>query len=90
MRVRSELARRQGRAGRPSWLAALTGKIVELIDESRCGIVVRTGDSEGLLAAISRLRDDVALREEYGRNARKYFEQKYGKHIALAAWSAIL
>jgi glycosyltransferase involved in cell wall biosynthesis len=78
-------------AGRPTiFVGGTDGEIADLVNESRCGIAVRAGDSEGLLAAISQLRDDVALREEYGRNARRIFGQRFDKHIALAAWGAIL
>jgi len=78
-------------AGRPSiFVGSTEGEIAGLINEFKCGTVVRTGDVEGLSAAIARFRDDSALRQEYGRNARTIFEQKFDKHIALAAWSAVL
>ena len=78
-------------AGRPSiFVGSTEGEIAGLINEFKCGTVVRTGDVEGLSAAIARFRDESALRQEYGRNARTIFEQKFHKHIALAAWSAVL
>jgi len=78
-------------AGRPSlFVGSADGEIARIINESSCGIVVRTGDIEGLATAIRTLRNDPATCRNYGKNARRVFERRYDKHLALAAWSKVL
>lgn len=51
-------------------VATRTGGIPEVIRENETGLLVPVGQPTSLAAAIDRLIDDPALREEYGRTAR--------------------
>jgi glycosyltransferase involved in cell wall biosynthesis len=78
-------------AGRPAiFVGSEDGEIARVINESRCGIVVRAGDVEGLAAAIKQLKNDPVLRRGYGESARQTFEQQFNKRHALEAWTGIL
>lgn len=48
---------------------------VELIRKANCGFTVDAGDYEGLSEAILRLYRDRTLRENMGKNGRKYVEE---------------
>lgn len=78
-------------AGRPSlFVGSTTGEIAQIVNESRCGVVVQTGDVERLAAAINNLKSDPAQCLDYGANARRVFEERYDRRIALAAWNKVL
>lgn len=55
-----------------------------------CGVSVRTGDVDGLAAAVTRLRTDEAWRSELGRRSRKAFEEAYCDRAALPLWDEVL
>jgi glycosyltransferase involved in cell wall biosynthesis len=78
-------------AGRPTvFVGSTSGEIAQLLVDYQCGIAVQTGDVQGLTAAITRLRSDAMLRRKYGENARRVFEERFDRRIALAAWSEVL
>jgi glycosyltransferase involved in cell wall biosynthesis len=78
-------------AGRPTvFVGSTSGEIAQLVVDYQCGIAVRTGDIQGLAAAIRQLRTDEILRQKYGENAHRVFEERFERRIALAAWSEIL
>jgi len=49
--------------------------------EENCGLVVDANNIEEIREAIIKLRDNPALCQELGANARRAYEQKYGWHI---------
>jgi glycosyltransferase involved in cell wall biosynthesis len=51
--------------------------IGDVLVKSGSGIWVRSGDSDGFVAAIDRLSADEALRHEMGRKGRAYLEEHY-------------
>jgi glycosyltransferase involved in cell wall biosynthesis len=51
------------------------------VSEENCGLVTDANNIEEIGEAIIKLRDNPALCEELGANARKAYEQKYGWHI---------
>jgi len=51
------------------------------VSQENCGLVVDANNIEEIREAIIKLRDNPALCEELGANARKAYEQKYGWHI---------
>ena len=61
-----------------------------VVREAECGICVQQGDVEGLAQAITALRDDSALRERMGANARRVFEESYDKAIAVEQWRRLI
>ena len=58
--------------GRPVIATDAVGAVAGgLVQDGRNGLVVPAGDADALAAAIDRLRDDVALRERLGAQARE-------------------
>lgn len=69
-------------AGKPI-IAAIDGGASEIINESKCGIVVPSGDSKKLAKAMD---DFIENREKYsdcGKNAIKYFEKNFEKKVII-------
>ena len=66
------------------------GEIGAEIRAADCGRCVRQGDVDGLVAAIRALHDDAPLRERMGHNARRVFDERYNKPIAIEKWRALL
>jgi glycosyltransferase involved in cell wall biosynthesis len=72
-------------------VSTTSGAIPEIIEDGVSGILVPPGDVAALAAAMARLADDVRLRAELGKNARKRVEQRFdvkrniGKYVALFA-----
>jgi glycosyltransferase involved in cell wall biosynthesis len=70
-------------------LVPAESEIAYIVKEENCGIVVKPGDSAGLLNAINVLKSNEELRVLLGSNGRKAFENKYtstiiaGKYLAL-------
>lgn len=48
------------------------GATLDIVQEGHTGLLVKPGDVQGLVSAITRLLDDPALRESLGRNAWEY------------------
>jgi glycosyltransferase involved in cell wall biosynthesis len=77
--------------GRPTiFIGDPEGEIGSVVREARCGMCVQQGDGEGLAQAITTLRDDSALRERMGANARRVFEERYDRAIAVEEWRRLL
>lgn len=55
-----------------------------------CGVSVRNGDAAGLAAAVRRLRDDAAWRDELCAAARRAFDGAYCDRATLPLWDAVL
>lgn len=53
------------------------GAIPEIIEDGVSGLIVPSRDEQALAAAIRRLLDDPALREELGINARRRIEERF-------------
>ena len=66
------------------------GEIGSVVREADCGICVKQGDVAGLVEAIMALRDDRQLRERMGNNARRMFEERYERAIAVGQWRRLL
>jgi glycosyltransferase involved in cell wall biosynthesis len=67
-------------------VATRTTGQTDVITDGENGLVVAPGDVAGWRLAITRLRDDDALRERLGRNARRWVEE----NAALDRWAARL
>ena len=77
--------------GRPTiFIGDPEGEIGSVVREAECGICVQQGDAEGLAQAITTLRDDPALRERMGANARRVFEERYDRRITVERWRRLL
>ena len=67
-------------------IATRTAGQTDVIQDGLTGLMVAPGDAEGWRAAITRLRDDAALRERLGRAARRWVEE----HATLDRWAGRL
>jgi glycosyltransferase involved in cell wall biosynthesis len=77
--------------GRPAiFIGDPEGEIGSVVREAECGMRVKQGDGARLAQAIMTLRDDLALRERMGANARRVFEERYDKAIAVEEWRRLL
>ena len=65
------------------------GEIGTVVREAGCGLCVGQGDVAGLVDAIRRLKEDPALCERMGRNARRVLEERFDRRVASAAWQAL-
>jgi glycosyltransferase involved in cell wall biosynthesis len=78
-------------AGRPTiFIGDPDGEIGSEIRAADCGQCVVPGDAEGLVAAIQRLRRDRELLARQGSNARRLFDEKFDKPIAVEKWRSLL
>ena len=79
------------RVGRPLvFVGPKTGEIPDAIAAGKCGVVIEPGDGKGLAAAILRLKEDKALREEMGRNAKALFEREYTREKVTAKFIELI
>jgi len=62
----------------------------EAIGRFGCGVSIRSDDAEGLAAAVRRLRDDHAWRDELSANARRAFDEAYCDAATLPRWDTVL
>ncbi len=69
---------------------ALSSDAARIITESRCGIAVPPDDPAPLVAALRRLSEDRALRENFARGARRGAESLFSRRKALGAYEALL
>lgn len=77
--------------GRPTiFIGDPEGEIGSIVREARCGLCVEQGDSPALAAAITTLRENPALRDEMGRNARRLLEERFDMPLAVATWRSLL
>jgi hypothetical protein len=78
-------------AGRPTlFIGALDGEIARVVREADAGEAVAPGDADGLVRVLRRLQQDEAARELMGRNARRVFDERFRRSLALAAWDDVL
>jgi glycosyltransferase involved in cell wall biosynthesis len=78
-------------AGRPVIaLVPANSEIAYLVREENCGLVVNPDDLDGLINAISFLKDNDDIRRQMGQNGRKAFEKKYTARIAAKEYKKIL
>jgi glycosyltransferase involved in cell wall biosynthesis len=55
-----------------------------------CGVSLRNGDVDGLVAATQRLRDEPEHREELSAAARRAFDAAYNDAVTLPRFDAII
>jgi len=78
-------------AARPAiFIGSTKGEIARLVEETKCGITVESGDSEGLLSGIVDLAKNPALMRSMGARGRLAFEEQWDKRHALAKWQAVI
>jgi glycosyltransferase involved in cell wall biosynthesis len=62
----------------------------EAIERYGCGVSVRHGDTDALVDAIRRLRQDPILADAFARNARTAFEAAYSDERAMPPFDELL
>ncbi|MCX5700702.1 MAG: glycosyltransferase family 4 protein [Candidatus Omnitrophica bacterium] len=73
------LALMEAMASGLSVVGSNVGGIKTLIEHGRNGLLVEPADSQGLACAISKLLDDVSLRERLGIEARKFIQNNFSQ-----------
>jgi len=78
-------------SGRPLiFIGTPESEIGSMLNSEGCGMVVRSGDAEGLAAAIAQLRTISESRTDMGERSRALYEKKFARKPALAAWTGLL
>lgn len=72
-----------GAVGRPVITTEAAG-CSELIEHGVNGYLVKSSSPDAVASAISRLRDDFALRERIGKNARRIVEERFSSQLVIA------
>lgn len=72
------------------YLGPLGSNVDDAIERFGCGVSLRTGDVEALVAVIRRLRDDPVWRHRLASAARRAFEEAYCDRATLPQWDAII
>jgi len=55
-----------------------------IVSKSRAGVVVQSGDIDGVAEAIKKLVLNPDLRREMGKHARQYYEKNFGRDISVS------
>lgn len=76
-------------SGRPVVLVA-EGESAEIVRASDCGVVVRPGDTAGLVAAIRQIRTDPARASLMGRNGRNAAVKNFDRNVIARNFGAYL
>jgi len=63
--------------GKPVLVNSEALPVAQTVKEENCGLIIPYGDIQGIKAAIQKLKEDVNLRMNMGRNGRKAFEREY-------------
>lgn len=77
--------------GRPLiFIGARDGELARIIEEHRCGIVVASGDTAGLAAAIRHLAEHPEEAQAMGARGRALYLARFAAEHAFAAWERVL
>lgn len=78
-------------AGRPTiFIGSSDCEIAMHVQEAESGVVVSAGDSRALADEIVRLARSPELVRELGANARRDFERKFDRKLAVQSWIKLL
>lgn len=77
--------------GRPTvFIGHPSSELARVLTENECGLAVRQGDVDGLVAALTRLKNDRALCRRMGENARRSMKDVYDQTASCEAWRRLL
>lgn len=71
-------------------VGSLWGEAAELIERSRCGLVVPPEDAAALRDAVDKLAADPSLARELGENGRQYVAAHFERHAIAARFIDLL
>ena len=78
-------------SGRPTVaIMAPEAEVARTVEENGCGVVVRAGDADGLMAAVRRLAQDSLELRQMGAAAAAVFDEKYDEDRLVARWATML
>jgi colanic acid biosynthesis glycosyl transferase WcaI len=78
-------------AGRPIIaISAENGELAQLINQHRCGVVIKPGNSEALAQTILELAGDRQRVADMGRRARDMLDLHFSRRQALESWRGLL
>jgi glycosyltransferase involved in cell wall biosynthesis len=78
-------------AGRPAiFIGSSEGEIAHLVEETKCGITIQSGDSKALLEGILDLARNRERSSAMGERARFAFENRWDKRHALTQWLTVI
>jgi len=78
-------------SGRPVlFIGDAGGEIAWVIEQAKCGVTVQRGDWSALVKYLELFKVNPQLCREMGQNARRLFEEKYQKPLAMRAWKELL
>jgi glycosyltransferase involved in cell wall biosynthesis len=66
------------------------GEIARLVATHKCGAIVRPGDPQGLADLLESMMADLALSDEWGRNARAMIETHFSRKLAIDRWRDLI
>ena len=72
------------------FIGARDGELAKIIQASRCGAVVESGDAEGLARTIQEMAANRQETEEMGRRGRELYLERFAPEHAFAAWERVL
>lgn len=77
--------------GRPTiFIGHPTSELARVLIEHECGYNIRQGDVDGLVDALTTLKNDPALRRRMGENARRALRDVYDREVACEQWRVLL
>jgi len=78
-------------AGRPTiFVGDLMGEVGRIVVRDEIGKAVEINNTEALASTILALRDNQTQCEAMGVKARKIFEERYDKRVAMRKWAQVL
>jgi len=72
------------------FIGARDGELARIIDRHGCGVVVESGDVEGLVRAIETLASDRSQSAAMGLRGRELYLHRFAPAHAFAAWERVL
>ncbi len=78
-------------AGRPAlFVGDEQGDVARILKDNECGWAISIGDGVGLAGRIKECVKSKAQCEQWSQNARKLFDQRFDRRVALAEWRGVL
>ena len=78
-------------SGRPTVaIMAPDAEVARTVKENGCGVVIRAGDADGLMAAVRRLAQDSPELRQMGAAAAAAFDEKYDEDRLVERWATML
>jgi len=70
--------------------SAKDSEVARIINEAKCGMCIEPDNIDKMAEAILNLKNSKNLREMFGKNARKYAEEKFAKEKVLSQYKNLI